>query len=710
MYRSSVFFFQFLSFLIISFRAAVFAVPADSIPGGYVIIDARDTLFRELDEIVVHAFDRRQEIVRIPGALTSVGSIVIEREAPSINVLPVFQHVPGVFAQEGATNTSRVIIRGTGARVPYATGKIRAYFNNIPLTNTSGVSFMQDIDPAVIQSIEVIKGPAPSSYGAGLGGTIVLNAREPSVRNTGLSNSSQVGAFGLLRNATTVDLVRQNMATSLVYSITQREGYRENNEFNRNAITSISQLKLSPQWSITGLFSFSDLKSHIPSSVDSVTFVDSPRNAAANWLRTRGYEDSRRFLGGVNTTFQPEERVSLQLSVFSLWHDEKEMRPFDVFFEERFTLGSRLLLQNYDLAGVVGLVLSAGGEFFTENYFHSNHENINGEGVQGDPFSDNRERVNTFNVFFQVDWSLQNWNFSAGVNMNHSLRIYEDRFHTGPLNLSGNYSYGYILSPRLAASYSYVPDNAVYLSIGHGFAPPSLDETLTPDGGINPDILPEKSWNLELGLRGKLLERRWFYDLALYRMVVQDLLVAQRVAEDTWIGRNAGESLHLGLELENQWIIRKQSAQSGSFLPEISLRNTITWNDFLFTDFVDRGVDYSGNKLPGVPDYMVFVGLFMRSAPGVYLMPSFNYVGPVTMNDANSKSTKSYSLVDLTLGYHYGTSQGLRLELFAKVHNLLDQRYSSMILVNAPSFGGASPRYYYPGLPSHFTFGLRLQI
>jgi len=35
----------------------------------------------------------------------------------------------------------------------------------------------------------------------------------------------------------------------------------------------------------------------------------------------------------------------------------------------------------------------------------------------------------------------------------------------------------------------------------------------------------------------------------------------------------------------------------------------------------------------------------------------------------------------------------------AGVNNLLDTDYASMILVNAGSFGGNTPRYFYPGLP-----------
>ncbi|TVQ12749.1 MAG: TonB-dependent receptor, partial [Bacteroidetes bacterium] len=542
--------------LLIYLSFPVFILPAiafERVDNEFVLLNpgqeagpAPDTLLRQLEEVVVTAFNRREDIIKIPGALTSVGQIVLQRESPPINILPVFDHVPGVFAQEGATNTSRVVIRGTGARVPYATGKIRAYFNNIPLTNTSGETFIQDIDPAMIQSMEVIKGPAPSIYGAGLGGTIVLNALDPAARTTGISNTSRAGAFGLIQNTTTFDYVRDNHATSVGYSYTESDGYRENNEFRRHAITLVNQFAPG-NTELTSLLSFSDLRHHIPSSIDSVTFADNPQAAAANWLRTRGYEDARRLLAGVNASHQTLPQLTTNWSVFGVWHDEKELRPFDVYYQERLTLGTRLRMVYNQPLRMGELELSAGGEAFTENYQYSNHENIGGEGVQGDPFSDNSEQVGSWNLFSQADATFGSFTLSGGVNLNFTQRDYRDNFTTGNQNLTGVYDYGLMISPRLAAGYLYAGQNAVYVSVSHGFAPPSLDETLTPEGTINPDIMPETSWNYEVGFRGKLSGGRFFYDLSLYNMQVQNLLVAERVGEDAWIGRNAGASLHRGL-------------------------------------------------------------------------------------------------------------------------------------------------------------------
>ncbi len=712
--RNSIF---FLIFLLTAAHAIAMGGKINHLPGdanklvlqGNTLV-ADDSIPRQLDEVVVKAFNRRQEIVQIPGALTSLGSLVIERENPSVNILPVLQYAPGLFAQQGATNTSRVVIRGTGARVLYATGKIRAYFNNIPLTNTSGITFLEDIDPAIIQSLEIIKGPAPSIYGAGLGGTIVLNARSPRDRVSGIYNSTQVGYYGLLQNSTILDHVKEKYAMSVVYSHAQSDGYRENNEFRRDAITFTSQHNLAPHSTLSVLFGWSDLKSHIPSSIDSLTFINNPRSAAANWQRTRGYEDGSRFMGGVSAEHRINDFVLSELAIFGIWHDEKEVRPFDVFLQKRGTLGAsfRAIYNPLPASNIVSV--SAGGEVFNETYDYSNFRNADGLGRQGDLFGANKEDVLVSNYFAQVDANPGRFTLSGGININLSQRRYRNIFNNNGPDLSGNYTYGTIVSPRIAAGYQWLRQQSVFISFSHGFAPPSLEETLTPEGTINPEIKPEKSWNLEAGLRGKLLDGALFYDISLYRMVISDLLVAQRVGEDAWVGRNAGQSLHRGIEAELHWVMWRQVTGSWLRFEEVFLRTNLTINDFRFTDFIDRGIDQAGNRIPGVPRQVWFAGLYVSSGSGMYVLPNMRLVGSMAMNDSNTRFTQPYSIASLTAGYKTLILKRMGIDVFIKAENLFDTKYASMVLINAPSFRGASPRYYYPGLPFHLTGGIKIAV
>lgn len=669
-----------------------------------------DSIIVQLDEVVVQGFNRPVGLTEIPASVTHIGLAQIETERPVFDLLPVLENATGVFAHFGAPNTSRVTIRGIGARVPYATGKIRGYLNNIPLTDASGTTLIQDIDPSIIQSVEVMKGPATSAYGAGLGGTVIMNVKNPSLRPTQVSNTSQTGSFGLFRNAVSGNLSTDNIATSFTYSHARNDGYRQNNSFQRDAITSFTQWQTGTGIHFSALAGWVKLNAQIPSSINGDAFADDPTSAAANWLKTQGYEDSQKFFGGLSSRLHPTEQLKLDISIFSVINDEKEMRPFDVLYQQRASVGTRIVSDYTIEFGNTKGNLIAGGEYFLEDYTYSNYQNIDGEGIQGDQTTDNAERVNSVNAFVQTDFDIREFNFSAGVNLNYIQRDYDDLFNPAPENLSGVYDYGLIVSPRVSAGYSIANDHLVFASASHGFTPPSLEETLDSEGFINPDIVPEKSWNLETGIRGSFWDERFFYDVNVFQMFVQDLLVAERVGEDAWVGRNAGSSEHRGVETSFAWTMISAATTKGWVLNDLTLRGGYTFSDFAFTEFNDFDNDRSGNLLPGVPRQVFFSSLYFSWANGLYFQPAFRWVGEMQMNDANTLQTDPYHLLNAIVGYKNTLFNRWDVDVFFRANNITDQKYASMILVNAPSFGGSLPRYYYPGLPVNFQLGLKINF
>ena len=86
----------------------------------------------------------------------------------------------------GTYSTNRITIRGIGSRSLFSTNKIRAYFNDIPLTTGDGETVLEDIDPAFIERAEILKGPTSSLYGAGLGGTVNLKGSKAPLDRTGI--------------------------------------------------------------------------------------------------------------------------------------------------------------------------------------------------------------------------------------------------------------------------------------------------------------------------------------------------------------------------------------------------------------------------------------------------------------------------------------------------------------------------------------------
>ena len=159
--------------------------------------------------------------------------------------------------------------------------------------------------------------------------------------------------------------------------------------------------------------------------------------------------------------------------------------------------------------------------------------------------------------------------------------------------------------------YEFFEGQFLHLQASHGFSPPLLSETLTPEGQINPDIQPETGWNYELGLKGDVepgRDHKLVYSLTTYWLIANNLLVPKRVGNDQFVGQNAGKSRHLGVESELRY-------RRGT----ISTLNVEAWGsysfmDHRFVDFSDEEVGevYDGNFIPGVPQHQGSFGLDLK--------------------------------------------------------------------------------------------------
>jgi len=98
------------------------------------------------------------------------------RREDNLSIAPALNRIPGVFMQSGTLSTNRISIRGIGSRSLFTTAKIRAYLDEIPITNGVGETSLEDIDLSLLSEVEIYKGPTASVYGAGLGGLIRLKS------------------------------------------------------------------------------------------------------------------------------------------------------------------------------------------------------------------------------------------------------------------------------------------------------------------------------------------------------------------------------------------------------------------------------------------------------------------------------------------------------------------------------------------------------
>lgn len=660
-----------------------------------------------LSEVIIRGALISKTLQNTPAAISVLNTKDLQKIDNS-NLAQVFNTVPGFYVNQGALNTTKLNIRGVGARSQYSTNRIQAYFNGIPLTSGEGDLTIDDFDVESISKIELIKGPNSSMYGAGLGGVINMYSAEPELNRTQVGIAAQVGSFHTYK--TTISAAHATKTTSLfaTFSNLESKGYRDNGSYKRQSGLLSASVFTENGNKLSFLGNFAKLKAFIPSSINENDYLNNPEKAAFTWVNSQGYESYDRGLFGVSYLHKFSNSLTNLTSIFLNFRDAYEPRPFNILKEERVAAGARTKF-NLEMSVLeLPSQFSFGAEYYKEWYnmqtFENLYQEFEGQGsVLGKNLSNNEQDRKYANFFAQLNLELiEKWHLEAGFNINTTNYSLKDLFVEDEINQSGDYTFNTQFSPRLGLSYEIEKGKNIYTSISHGFSTPTVEETLTPEGQINTSLKPETGINYEIGFKGNWFSNKLYTEVALYSIQIENLLVAQRISEDQYVGINAGKTNHNGIETTlkyNFYVsprIRIQPYFNASF------------NYFEFEEFVNREEDFSGNKLPGVPKSTFNTGVEIGVANNFTLFANLLAVGEIMLNDANSLNTENYQIVDLKAQYGFKLLQNLEGTISAGINNVLDEKYASSILPNAVGFGDTAPRYYYPGNPRNYFVGFKV--
>ena len=658
-------------------------------------IDSSKT--EKLQEVVISSFHINQDIQNTPASIGLLSKKQLLQNNTT-DISTVINTIPGVYMQSANFTTSRISIRGIGARTPYGTNKIRAFYGSIPLTSGNSETVIDDIDLENLSQIEIIKGPLSSVYGAGLGGAILISPQLSKINGQSTGISTVVGSFGLLKNSLNYSLNKKTGSLNLSYHKMETNGWRENSNYNREGITLAGELFRKKKSKLTYLSNYTYLKSYIPSSINKTMFDNNPKSGAPTWVTSKGYKEYKSALGGLAYDLKINENLDNSTSVFINYKDSNEPRPFDILRQYTFSGGVRTQFTGKFKIKETENQFIAGIEYFSDHYKGNTFENLyqqnNGQGsLQGNQLTESGQKRNFYNIFSQIRTLLsRQFEIQAGINYNKTKFELENY----NLNYIQEYSYDGIFSPQLSVLFKPNEEQTIYVSASRGFSLPATEETLTSTGTINPDIKPENGYNFEVGGKLYFFNKKLYTQLSLYRMEIKDLLVAKRVGDDQYVGVNAGKTFHEGIEiaLNHNWPINSfftlSSYISGSF------------GNYEFKEFVDNGNDYSGNKLTGVTANKANAGLLFNSRLGIYFSADYQFVDEIPLNDANSAYSDSYSLINLKTGYRFEILPQLNTHFAFGINNVTNEKYATLILPNAIASGNTAPRYYYPGLPVNY--------
>ena len=644
-----------------------------------------------LSEVEVTAARYGQQLRNLAVPMHVVTQEQLQRN-PTADLSSALASTPGIQLQSATFQTIKLTIRGIGSRSQYGTNRTKVYINEVPLTTGDGTSIFDDLETSFLSQAEVTKGSFSAWHGSGMGGVLRFVTRKADELKFEADAQVTAGSFGLFKYSGMAFSNFKNGKVAVGLSRLSGDGYRQNSAYDRNSGLMVGEFsKLNIPVKVNYLLMLSDVYAHTPSSVDETTFLTNPAAAAPNWLNVKGFKAYKRMLAGLKVDTRLSSRISNSFFATRTAYDQHELRPFNIL-DDRSTVWS---IQNNVHYSSQKLTATVGVEFLWERYYWQTSTN-NEQTVIADAQQSNSQR----NAYLSAEYKpTDNLRWSIGANLNFSNYVLTDNRMAQTQGNVQEYAPKAIFSPMTSIIYHLSRAVSVYGSVGHGFSNPTVEESLSSAGAINSALRPEQGWTVDVGLRSWLAHARISIQASAYAIFLNDLLVIKRPTEDVFYGENAGSSLLRGLELSmNQqpfkWLHYTFSASV---------------SDNRFRNFIENENEYAHNQLPGIPNSHAFAALVFDLPWNLKLNKALRYVGQQFADDANQIAVSDWLTVDAGLAFDASIFKKFDVQIQFLVNNLFDARYASMVLVNAPSFRGRMPRYYYPALPRNFAFSIRVK-
>lgn len=615
------------------------------------LCQAQDTL----PAISVYGYPGQQLFTRVPASVSVVDSTAIKYQ-PAFSVLNT---VPGVRLEERSPGSYRLSLRGSLLRSPYGVRNVKVYFDQFPLTDAGGNTYLNSIAMPGVDRMEILKGPDGSLFGANSGGVLLLQQEHTEQSEAGISG----GSYGLFSEYVTLRKTLGKHKLRLTQSYLQSDGYRQNTRLTQHYFQLSDRWQYSEKNTLQGFAFYSDMDYRTPGGLTLSQFEENPKQARPGVIDQRVAIYNRMLFGGLShtATFSPRLKHVIAVTGSSVNFENPFITNYETRKENTWGLRTYLTWQ-----GASGKWENNTGVEWqqTASDIH-NYDNEAGEKgalqAAADILSDQHFFFNRFRADIADKLTLE-----AAVSLNFYSYNFRDsakiKKHFDPQWM-----------PRLALSYQLRESVVLRATVSRGYSPPTTAEVRPADNQIYEGLQAESGWNYEAGVRLSDRTQRFRADVSVFHYRLQNAIVRQVNAGGAEFFTNAGGTKQTGLESQLYFHFFKN--EHSGFFRNITANNSFTLNLFRFDN---------GNDLTGVPKQVLTTSLLAHLPAGIYLFAQHHFTSSLPLNDANTVYNKPYHVVMLKAGWAFR-----KFELYAAADNLLNEQYSPGSDINA--FGN---RYY----------------
>jgi vitamin B12 transporter len=538
-------------------------------------------------------------------------TVITERDIELMNahtVADVLGHVPGVQldTRGGLGSADNISIQGSDF------SQVLVMIDGIMLNNLS--DFFPDVGAIPVQHIErieIIKGPASSTWGSSLGGVINIITKPA---GEGRTKETVYASYG---EKDTADLRAEasGKAGPVGYYLSagrlQTDGLTPNFDFENTNFYSEFRGDLSKRTYLTLTFGYRD----------------GSRGMGQDPAFDLSFEEDFKYVfSTLSLNSALSDKVDLEISLRTLRQDN------DIFLNQLSTGNeiSRSVNKDTTEGGSLKLVSRLGPHTL----------------LFGADYDDGKMESN---VITGGEQSLRR----SAVYANDTIR-FDNLSITPGLRYDDISTSGDFVSPSLGVTYSLGKNHLFRLAVARGFNTPPLSATFGSElffANPNPDLKVEKVWSYQAGFESIISKYLWFKATA-FRHDVDDAIVDERQPDGTFTMVNKDKIRRKGFEIE---------------VETVPVHNFSLKTGYIYQDVENLKTD---EPVQDVAEYTVDIALKYDDRKSLKALLLGHYIW---WNPGPSRDGKYNTFIwDLNINKKILRRNEQSAEIFLTVHNLFD--------------------------------------
>ena len=677
-----------------------------------------DTIYRDLDEVVISATRVSKRIIDIPYSVVRINysNFKYDRKIGSNDML---SSVPGLFLQSRyGDHDVRFSIRGFGSRSNSGVRGIRILLDDIPESEPDGQTRLEALDFNSIGRIEIVKGNASSLYTNAPGG-VANFMNDLDFERSSITQFNQFGSFGLHKNGFKAAIKTDKYRFLTTYSYVNYDGYRQHNNEYWHIVNMVLEATPSIHTKLSILGYFVDGAIKLPGSLTKSEFDADPYQAAQQSIDRDEKRITTKGRIGIryNATFGGNLNNEIEITGYgTIKFFERTAADYRII--NRYGLGLSGRYIHKCMIGSRHNEFSVGGDLFAQPARIEKYDNIHG--AKGDDIKQlESENISNTGFYISDNFEILKEKMFVLLTARYDNVLYTQATETVPI-LADRKAYSAV-TPKLALNYKLTPMVALYTSYGLSFDAPAANEMDSPDPDyylFNPNLNPQESGNFEIGIKGNMFRwekdffRRLSFEVTLFNIRINNEIIPYEFLGNVFY-RNAANTNRKGVEIGAQLEIFR----------DLNFGLTYTWSAFEYLAYEAQTIeqdtalnwiisnkDFSGNVVPSIPVNNLYLSLAYSRALGkhfnIFAKASYQGISGMYVNDANVDKTKGYNLLNGLLGIDLRFGK-FNVMASGGVNNVFDEVYVGFTNTNSANkrfYEAGAPRDYFASLNLGYTF------